>query len=122
MNGLVDINNKDEHETDDEHIDLPPEMIIWQREEMFRNSIIIPPKISGAEAGDLYIIRMENAAIIRKAANDIYVDCNMLLEDNVAHEQDIELLRSEIEQFREYFIEWVAGFEKDEYSDEWGLF
>jgi hypothetical protein len=101
---------------------LPLSMIEWHRDEMHRNSLIIPPKISGAEAGDLYIIRMENAAIIRKAASDVYLDTHMLREGKVADEQDIELLRSEIEQFREYFKEWVAGFEKDEFSDEWGLF
>jgi hypothetical protein len=101
---------------------LPASLIEWHRDEMHRNSLIIPPKISGAEAGDLYVIRMENAGIIRKAASDVYLDCHMLREGNVADEQDIELLRSEIEQFREYFKEWVAGFEKDEFSDEWGLF
>ena len=35
--------------------------------------MIIPVKISGAEAVKLYDIKMENAAIIRKAARDLMV-------------------------------------------------
>jgi hypothetical protein len=111
----------DKPEENEDDFSLPKEMIEWHREEMGRNSSIIPAKISGAEAGDLYILRMENAAIIRKAAMDVYLDCHVL-EEGVADEQDVELLRSEINQFRQLFIEWVNGFEKDEYEDEWGLF
>lgn len=110
-----------EEEKDEDEFSLPKEMIEWHRQEMGRNSAIIPAKISGAEAGDLYVLRMENAAIIRKAAMDVYLDCHML-EEGVADEQDVELLRNEIDQFRQYFIEWVNGFEKDEYEDDWGLF
>ncbi len=110
-----------ESKEDSNSFSWPKEMIEWHREEMKRNSIIIPAKISGAEAGDLYILRMENAAIIRKAAMDVYLDCHML-EDGVAAEQDVELLRNEIDQFRQLFIEWVNGFEKDDYEDDWGLF
>jgi hypothetical protein len=113
-------------EVDDENADLdwdiPKDMIDWHRDEMRGNSLIIPAKISGAEAGDLYILRMENAAIIRKAAMDIYLDCHLLTEAKVAADQDVELLRSEIDQFRQYFIDWVNGFEKDDYEDDWGLF
>jgi len=97
-------------------------MIDWHRDEMRGNSLIIPAKISGAEAGDMYILRMKNAAIIRKAAMDIYLDCHLLTEAKVAADQDVELLRSEIDQFREYFIDWVNGFEKDQFEDDWGLF
>ena len=112
----------DENAIEDEYdLTLPGELIEWHREEMQKNSLLIPAKISGAEAADLYILRMENAAIIRKAAFDIYLDCAML-EENVAEEQDIELLRTEINQFRLFFIEWINGFEKDGYEDEWGVF
>jgi len=109
-------------EDDDFEWDIPKDMIEWHRDEMRGNSLIIPAKISGAEAGDMYILRMENAAIIRKAAMDIYLDCHMLTEEKVAADQDVELLRSEINQFREYFIDWVSGFENDEFEDDWGLF
>lgn len=113
---------EDDDDNDDLDWDIPKDMIDWHRDEMRGNSLIIPAKISGAEAGDLYILRMENAAIIRKAAMDIYLDCHLLTEAKVAADQDVELLRAEIDQFRQYFIDWVNGFEKDDYEDEWGLF
>jgi hypothetical protein len=117
-------NESTKEEGDDDDNDdfrLPKEMIEWHRNEMWGNAYLIPAKISGAEAGDLYIIRMENAAIIRKAAMEIYLDCHMLKEIGT-DEQDIALLRSEIDNFKQLFIEWVNGFEKDEYEDDWGLF
>lgn len=113
---------EDDADNDDLDWDIPKDMIDWHRDEMRGNSLIIPAKISGAEAGDMYILRMENAAIIRKAAMDIYLDCHLLTEAKVAADQDVELLRSEIDQFREYFIDWVNGFEKDQFEDDWGLF
>ena len=45
---------------------------------MLENAMIIPAKIAGAEAGDLYDLRMENAAIIRKAARELYVQAGSL--------------------------------------------
>lgn len=121
-NKLQTVEDTKEDDNEDLDWDIPKDMIDWHRDEMRGNSLIIPAKISGAEAGDMYILRMENAAIIRKAAMDIYLDCHLLTEAKVAADQDVELLRSEIDQFREYFIEWVNGFEKDEYDDDWGLF
>jgi hypothetical protein len=40
---------------------------------MREDSMIIPAKIAGAEGGDLYSIRMQNAAIIREHAMHLYV-------------------------------------------------
>jgi hypothetical protein len=33
-----------------------------------------------------------------------------------------QIIRDEIDKFRELFKQWVASFEKDEYEDDWGLF
>ncbi|MEO6584205.1 MAG: hypothetical protein ABIO05_07760 [Ferruginibacter sp.] len=33
-----------------------------------------------------------------------------------------ELIRNEIEVFKELFRTWVNTFEKDEFNDEWGLY
>lgn len=92
------------------------------KEMMLADATIIPAKISGAEAGDLYILRMENAAIIRKAANDVYLQCSSFRMMGVAKDDELEAVRNEIDIFRERFREWVASFEKDECYDEWGLF
>jgi hypothetical protein len=91
---------------------------------MLENAMIIPAKIAGAEAGDLYDLRMENAAIIRKAARELYVQARSLrFEENIADKDYIALLRNEIDEFRLLFIDWVAGFDVWNYiKDDWGLF
>lgn len=92
------------------------------KEMMMADATIIPAKISGAEAGDLYVLRMENAAIIRKAANDVYIQCSSFRMMGVAKNDELDAVRNEIDIFRASFKEWVNGFEKDEFEDEWGLF
>ena len=77
-------------------------------------------KIRSSEAG-LYIIRMENAAIIRKNAQFIKISTNSLIDEGMDKEHR-QVIRDEIDKFRELFKQWVASFEKDEYTDEWGLF
>lgn len=108
----------------DEDQDLPvSENYLEHLKEMtLADASVIPAKISGAEAGDLYVLRMENAAVIRKAANDVYVQCASFQMMGIAKNDEIDAVRIEIETFREYFKEWVGNFEKDEFEDEWGLF
>lgn len=91
---------------------------------MLENAMIIPGKIVGAEAGDLYDLRMENAAIIRKAARELYVQAGSLrYEDGITDTDYIYLLRNTIEEFRFLFIDWVASFDVWNYiKDSWGLF
>lgn len=91
---------------------------------MLEDAMIIPVKISGAEAVELYDLKMENAAIIRKAARELYVRAGSLqYEDKVENKEYIELLRNEIEAFRLLFIDWVAEFDAWDYIiDRWGLF
>lgn len=78
-------------------------------------------KIKSSETG-LYIIRMENAAIIRKNAQYIYISTNGFMQDGLMEPQHRQIIRDEIDRFRELFKTWVATFKKDEYEDEWGLF
>ena len=103
-------------------VPVPGDYLEHLTEMMLADASLIPAKISGAEAGDLYILRMENAAIIRKAANDVMMQCSGFSMMGVANEDELEAVKREIEIFRDYFREWVASFEKDEYEDEWGLF
>ncbi len=78
-------------------------------------------KIRSSEAG-LYIIRMENAAIIRTSAQFIKISTNSFIVDDIMEEQHRQIIRDEIDKFRELFKQWVASFEKDDCEDEWGLF
>lgn len=87
------------------------------------NAMIIPAKIAGAEGGDLYGIRMENAAIIRKSAREIMTDCTGLKMYGFRETEYLELLRNEVEEFRVLFAEWVKTFDPWNYiKDDWGLF
>ena len=78
-------------------------------------------KIRSSEAG-LYVIRMENAAIIRKNAQFIKISTNSFIVDDLMEEEHRQVIRDEIDKFRELFKQWVATFEKDDCEDEWGLF
>ena len=81
----------------------------------------VAAKIRSSEAG-LYIIRMENAAIIRKNAQFIKISTNGFWADGLMEEEHRQVIRDEIDTFREIFKQWVASFEKDDCEDEWGLF
>ena len=81
----------------------------------------VAAKIKSSEAG-LYIIRMENAAIIRKNAQFIKISTNGFILEDLMEPQHCQIIRDEIDRFRELFRIWVSSFEKDEFEDEWGLF
>lgn len=90
---------------------------------ILEDAMIIPAKIAGAEGGDLYDIRMENAAIIRKAANDLKIQNHNLEMSGFEHVDYYKIVRKQIDEFRLLFIDWVAGFDKTNYIvDRWGLF
>lgn len=91
---------------------------------MMKNAFLIPAKIAGAVGIGLYDLKMENAALIRKAARELYVQAGSLrFEEGITDKDYIELLRHTIEEFRLLFIDWVAGFDVWDYiKDSWGLF
>jgi hypothetical protein len=91
---------------------------------MIENSIIIPAKIAGASADDMsFDIKMENAAIIRKAARELITDARGIQMNGFKDIEYLDLLRTEIEAFRVLFAEWVKSFDVWNYTiDRWGLF
>jgi hypothetical protein len=91
---------------------------------MLEDAMIIPVKIAGAQAVELYDMKMENATIIRKAARELYVQAGSLrFEEDIQDKDYIYLLRDEIDEFRLLFIDWVASFDVWNYiKDDWGLF
>lgn len=94
-----------------------------QLDMIYENSLIIPAKIAGAEGGDIYDIRMENAAIIRKAAREISVTLGYLDLGRLEENEYTDLIRIEIENFKVLFREWVKTFDPWNYVlDDWGLF
>lgn len=107
-------------------VDLIPEeneMLKSTGDFMMDDALKLPAKIAGAEGADLYDIRMENAAIIRKSARDIYVSCNHFFAEDFKETEYLHLLRDTIEEFRVLFAEWVKTFDQWNYIiDRWGLF
>lgn len=91
--------------------------------DMQGDALQIPAKIAGASGVDLYDIKMENAAVIRKCARQIYVGCNGFRIWDFKETEYLELLRAQIEEFRVLFAEWVKTFDQWNYViDRWGLF
>jgi len=83
----------------------------------------IAPKIAGAWGSQLYDLKMENAAIIRKAARELSVHMTALEMHGFKEIDYCDLLRKEIEEFRILFAEWVKTFDPWDYIiDRWGLF
>lgn len=91
--------------------------------QMFGDAALLTVKVAGAEGGDLYDIRMECAAIIRKAARDLMLTNHSLEMFGFEEVEYFDIVRDLIEDYRLLFINWVAGFDKWDYIiDRWGLF
>jgi hypothetical protein len=90
---------------------------------MLEDSLIIPAKIAGAEAVDDFIIKMENATIIKIHARSLLAQTASLILLEILPEDYMRLLRKEIESFRLLFKEWIKTFRKShKEGDGWGLF
>jgi hypothetical protein len=90
---------------------------------MLSDADLLTVKIAGAEAAGLYDLKMENAAIIRKAARDLMVQQHSLESFGFEYVEYYQMVRDMIDEYRLLFIEWVASFDKWDYIiDRWGLF
>ena len=94
------------------------------KELMRADAMIIPAKIAGAEGGDLYSIRMQNAALIREHAMHLYVQVGSLrFHESYKDLEYVKLIRKEIDEFRVLFLDWVNSFDTNNHIwDDWGLF
>jgi len=87
------------------------------------DAALLTVKVAGAEAAGLYDLKMENAAIIRKAARDLIVQQHSLDMFGFEFIEYWQIVRDLVEEYRLLFIDWVAGFDKWDYIiDRWGLF
>jgi hypothetical protein len=86
------------------------------KEIMRADTMMLPTKIAGAEAGNIYSIRMQNAAIIRYHAMTLYTQVGGLsLYDESIDTSFTNLIRTEIENLRLLFIDWVNSFDISNY-------
>jgi hypothetical protein len=93
-----------------------------QKAMIFGDAYEVGAKIRSSEAGNMYILRMENASIIRKNAQFVKSSVLNLMMEGEVDEEYGEIIRNEIDTFRGMFIKWVNTFQKDEYTDDWGLY
>jgi hypothetical protein len=90
--------------------------------EILTNAMIIQVKIAGAEGGNLYSLRMQNAVLIKFAVHDLFnaVAASAMMEVN--EEDYVDLVREKVEEFRVEFVEWIRGFDKThDIPDNWGI-
>jgi hypothetical protein len=103
--------------------EIEAEMINHNIDYLRRNALLIPAKIAGAEAVEIYDLKMENAAIIRKSARELITDARGIQMHGFKDTEYLDLLRTEVEEFRVLFAEWVKTFDCWNYIvDRWGLF
>ncbi|HNK61649.1 MAG TPA: hypothetical protein PKM98_09525 [Chitinophagaceae bacterium] len=82
---------------------------------------MVAVKIRSSEAG-LYMLRMENACLIRMYAQSIQSSMFTKIAEGFIDEAHGMVIREEIDKFKLLFKYWVSTFERDEFEDEWGLF
>jgi hypothetical protein len=104
--------------TDDER------MLFEYRGLMMENALTLRIKISGAMASRDYILMNEKAVVIKLAARDLMTQTSGLRMMDYEHDEYLEMLRNEIDEFRKVFVRWVRSFPKEEplFPDGWGLF
>jgi len=105
---------------------LPEDDLFLQQSKnlMLEAAMSIPSKIAAAEGGDLFSIRMQNAALVRNHALHLYAQIGSLrFHSKFKDLEYVTLIRRELDEFRQLFIDWVASFDSSNYIwDDWGLF
>ncbi len=97
--------------------------LLMMHEQMLGNAMMLPAKIVGAEGGDLFSIRMENAVIIRMYARDLQTQVSFCEDEELCEPEYLNLLRDELDNFRILFVNWVSSFDRtNDIADEWGVF
>jgi hypothetical protein len=95
--------------------------LYFLREQMLTDAAIISAKVAGAEGGELYTLKMENAVLIKLAARALITHTYTCRMFNISDERYLNILRSSVEEFRPLFVEWITTFDKSvDVSDNWG--
>ena len=93
------------------------------REQMMANAYVLGAKIAGAEGAGIYRIRMENAVLIKLAACELQAQTSLCKAESLTENDYLKVLRDEIENFRQLFIDWIDNFDPlDNFDDGWGIF
>jgi hypothetical protein len=99
------------------------EMLGHVKSIILEDAMMLTVKVAGAEAGQLYDIKMEAAALIRKAALNLMVQNHSLEMFGFEHVEYFQIVRNLLDEYRLLFIDWVSKFDRWDYIiDRWGLF
>ena len=89
---------------------------------IYQNAYIVAPKIMSACGDTLYMIKMENAALIRFNCRQLWEQVTFAVLEGNADREHKEVIEEAIDDFKALFKQWAATFKPDEFEDEWGLF
>lgn len=90
---------------------------------MMEDAMVMSAKFAGAEEVSDYIIKMENATIMKVHARHLHSMTYQLAMEETHAEEHLNLLREAIEEFKALFLAWVKSFDSvNKYDDGWGLF
>lgn len=90
---------------------------------ILEDAMMLTVKVAGATAGQLYDIKMEAAAIIRKSARNLMIQNHSLEMFGFEHVEYFQIVRNLLDEYRLLFIDWVSEFDPWNYIiDRWGLF
>lgn len=89
---------------------------------IYKNAMIVAPKIISAAGTDIYILQMENAAIIRTSCRQLMEQVGFAALTGLADNDHKNVIEDAIHQFRDLFKNWIATFRRDGCGDEWGIF
>ena len=90
---------------------------------MMQDATLICSKFANAEGISDYVLKMENATIMKVHARHLHSMTYQLAMEETHAEEHLNLLRELIGEFKVLFIEWVKSFDpSDRYDDGWGLF
>jgi hypothetical protein len=90
---------------------------------MMESASVLAAKFSGAEGMDDYILKMENAVIMKVHARSLNAFTYQLAMESTHAEEHLNLLREAIGEFKKLFVQWISAFDRGEKNnDGWGLF
>ncbi len=87
-----------------------------------QNAYIVSPKIMSACGNTLYMIKMENAALIRFNCRQLWEQVAFAVLEGNADGEHKEVIEEVIDEFKALFKQGVATFNAAEYEDDWDLF
>lgn len=96
---------------------------------MLESAMMLAPKFAGAYKCDMWLLVMQNAAIMRYHAEYLTTGTSgfELFGDGAVDKRYVNLLRTEMKNFKKLFTEWMEevhampkDFEMD--GDDWGVF